>query len=94
MNQTAASQNKIAAGEFNNCPGRDAIEAAIEKLEIGLEYVDLDRPYWQNKADTMVFRLNAASPVNFAKLVHEIQPDEFQETSTRDHQRILRFWWD
>ena len=86
---------------FNNLD-KEVVEKNLEKLELYFEVADAKATYWQNKDDTLVFKLKDPSErptltgdagVELGLLPWRTEADEFNKM-VEDYETYYRLWWD
>ena len=90
---------------YNDMPERKKIEELLEQIKDGKRIVDIDKDYWQNTNDTLVFEIDCEELYRFGgktiaetmqainKFTYESKADEV-ETERKGAKIIYRYWWD
>lgn len=87
--------------EFNNCPGKEAVQKQLKELGIAdyIEIADAPMQYWQNESDTLVLKMKTGMSwpfevgLAFTKLMTTTNPDEF-DSEVKNYTTYIRMWWD
>ena len=88
------SNLKIDEAGFNNCPNRETIEKEFSMFPV--EFIDIERDYWENRFDTMVFRVldeSLMTGLDIGNFASRYRVDEF-DYFVSQLGTIIRLWWD
>ena len=85
---------------FNSCPTKQEIEKILKDLDLKLKFVDLEKDYWKNDYDTMVFEKPKETFEQGLLLADRLDPDEVHfcfiviPNIPSGGKKIVRLWWD
>lgn len=91
---------------MNQFEGRDEVMKLLDPLHKEARYIDTDRPWWENKNDTLVFEIDWEDVMRYGAdvvadtahkvntLIAEGNPDEFNTIRHGHGKTIYRLWWD